>query len=207
MLSQTIDDVPFDLQNHRVFSYDCIIKGGNKLKEELIDILKHFLNKDFRFSNPVLDNINNSTFEYLLNLEKIVEMEQNATENVWVLAPDIEIGPRYFQDVMRNNMIDKKVNYRYIIPDNEDVKNDFFDLVDSLSLGKDSSQMQCKVVMPHFIESDLTIIDQNSPNEFAFILAPCESPYYHYRVIGSALLRLKKRFKDLWRIGDGLDNI
>ena len=185
MISQNIGDVPFDLQNYRVFTYERTIRGVNKFKEVLTDILNHFLNNEFRFSNPVLDNIKNSTFEYLLNLEKIVEVERNAEETVWVLAPDIEIGPRYFQEVMRNNMINKLVKYKYIIPDDEDVKNDYLELIESLNLGEMDAQIQCKIVSPHLIESDLTIIDQNSPREFAFILAPCESPYYHYRVIGN----------------------
>ena len=99
------------------------------------------------------------------------------------------------RDIMK-----KGIKYKYIIPDDSDVKEDLFELVRLLNLKDTISHFECKYVDPYLIESDVTIIDPNTAHEHGLIFAPCESPYYQFKVFGSHLFRLKNRFRKLWKI-------
>ena len=99
---------------------------------------------------------------------------------------------------MKKNMVEKNVVYKYLVSDQPNVKKKLQKLVTTLDLGELQDRFQYRFAPSHVIESDVTIIDPNTFHENAFILAPCESPYYHFNIIGSHLHRVKNRFEELW---------
>jgi hypothetical protein len=92
----------------------------------------------------------------------------------------------------------RSVKYKYLVAELPTVKDNLLKFVRLLDLGNTSHLFDYRFTDPHIIESDVTIIDSNTPHENAFILAPCEAPFYHFKVSGSHLFRLKERFIKLW---------
>lgn len=198
MLTQKMEYVPFDLQEYRVIIYEQSIKGGEKLRKELQLILSKIAEGKIRSSNPIVDNLTISPLHVTVSTDEVLSIEKDAIEQVWVLAPDIELGPRYFVDVMHTNITKKGINYKYLVAELPIVKDNLLKLVRLLDLGNRSHLFEYRFADSHIIESDVTIIDPNTLHENAFILAPCEAPFYHFKVLGSHLFRLKERFIKLW---------
>jgi len=199
MIVQDIEAVPFDLQDYRVITYSQSTMGYAALKEQLESIALSFTQGSLRASNPVIDNLVKSPVHMTATMEDVLKIERDAIECVWVLAPDIELGPRYFIDVMHHNIIEKGIEYRYLVADDDEVKENLYAFAKALNLGDAASFFESRYIPQHLIESDVTIIDPNTSHEHTFILAPCEAPSYHFKVLGSHLFRLKKRFRELWK--------
>ena len=200
MISQEIEQIPFDLKMYRIIGYENTLKGIRILQSYLKGLIEIFSEKNgvFSYGNPVWDSLVESPFTAILRSEDVLKLESNAKNKVCVLAPDIELGPSLFTDVMRDNIINKGIKYQYLVSNEPNVMNDYHTFLDSLDLGDNVSNFSGRVINKKFIESDVTIIDPSSSNECAFILAPSERPNYHFNVIGSSLHRLKNRFNTLW---------
>lgn len=207
MITQSVNDVPFDLQSYRVLTYLPTAEGLIDLRERLQVMASSHIDGKLRATNPVVDNLAKSPIKVTVTTDAILQIEMDAEERVWVLAPDIELGPRYFVDVMRYNIIDKGISYKYLISEDEEVLNNLTELIQILELGDAANLFECRSINQHMIESDVTIIDPNTAHEHAFILAPCESPYYHFRVMGSHLFRVKARFRELWKMGSEINGL
>ena len=198
MITQDLKDVPFDLQEYRVLEYTTDPEGQSSLHTRLLEIARRLEAGNLKSGNPILDNLVRSPLHATATTEEVLAVEKSAQEQVWVFAPDIELGPRYFAEVMRHNMVEDGVTYRYLVSSEPEVVSNLKSLIDSLRLGEARDRFECGLVEPHLVESDVTIIDPNSPNEHCYLLAPCEAPYYHFCVTGSSLYRMKQRFKTLW---------
>lgn len=198
MISQEIDEIPFDLKMYRIIGYENSLKGIRVLQSYLKGIIDIINYGNFNYGNPVWDSLVESPFTAILRTKDVLKLESNAQNKVCVLAPDIELGPSIFTDVMRENIFNKGIKYQYLVSNEPNVMNNYHSFLDSLSLGDKVGNFSGRTIDPKFIESDVTFIDPSSGNESAFILAPSEKPNYHFRVIGSALHRLKNRFNTIW---------
>jgi len=61
MLTQNMDDVPFDLQAYRIIIYDVHFARINEAKDKLLQIAQGFLGRNIAFGNPVTDFTGKST--------------------------------------------------------------------------------------------------------------------------------------------------
>jgi len=144
----------------------------------------------------------NLSTNVLYSMQEVLDFENNVTKSVWVLAPDIALGPQKFKPIMIANMREKGIEYRYIVSDDSTVLDNLTEFVSELTHEGVISGFNLKILAKEIIESDITIYDPNTPEERAFILAPYETADQHYRLQGSALYRIKQRFSALWRISD-----
>ena len=55
MITQSIDDVPFDLSNYRLLEYSISISGLDETRAKIRNFAASFLGGDVSFSNPVTD--------------------------------------------------------------------------------------------------------------------------------------------------------
>ena len=138
----------------------------------------------------------------LYTMQEVLSEEENAKKCVWVLAPDIALGPQQFKSVMLNNMVKKRIKYKYIVSDDETVQDNLYEFVGDLLQEDIANRFDLRLIPKSIIESDVTIIDPDTPGEKGFILAPCESGDKHYNLQGSALYRIKQRFSILLRISN-----
>lgn len=136
------------------------------------------------------------------SIQQILELEAAAKAVVWVFAPDIALGPQQFSPVMQNNMKNKQVRYRYLVADDRTTLENLAIFLQELQLGEASSLFEIRVLPSAFIESDVTILDPNTPHEYGFVFAPSEVESQHWRLVGSSLVRTKHRFTELWRLAD-----
>jgi len=141
----------------------------------------------------------------LFSLNEVLNIEANSKKSVWVLAPDIVLGPEAFKPIMINNLKSRDIEYKYLVSGNSEVLENLFVFVKKLKHEQALTNFNLKIISELIIESDITIIDANTPDEIAFILAPCESPNHHYQITGSALFRIKYRFSVLWSMADNVE--
>jgi hypothetical protein len=147
----------------------------------------------------------NNDHKPVYSMQEVLMIEAKTAKSVWVLAPDIALGPQQFKTVMIENMCKRNIEYKYLVSDEISVLENLYDFVLELKNENAISNFLLRIIPKEIVESDVTIYDPNSPNEKAFILAPCETADQHYRLYGSALFRMKQRYNGLWRISNKID--
>lgn len=195
MICRGVDDVPFDLMVFRVILYEETAKGLAYLQSQLRGIVTAFNMGQLTFANP-MSRMSGNPFLAVNRTPDILSLEARATTRVAVLAPNIELGPTVFREVMRTNLM-RGIQYQYILPDEQSIISAFHEFVDSLDLSDALGRFLGKVLDRDMIESDVTLIDPGTPGELGFILAPADREF-HFRVLGESLYRLKERFNRLW---------
>jgi len=138
----------------------------------------------------------------LYTMEEVLSMEAKVKGNVWVLAPDIALGPQVFKSVMRDNMKNRGIRYKYLLSDDQNSLDNLVEFISDLDLGKFLAQFEIRILPSAIFEGDITILDPNTPQEYGYVCTPCEVEGFHWRLVGSALFRTKQRFTDLWRLAD-----
>lgn len=141
----------------------------------------------------------------IYSTQELLAVEQDARKTVWVLAPDIAIGPQEFGPVMRTNIYDRNVEYRYLVVNHANTLVNLVQFISSLLADGESGNFKVAIVPQEIVESDVTIIDADHPSELGFVLSPAENDSGHFRIHGSALFRIKERFSTLWRLADEID--
>lgn len=146
----------------------------------------------------------NKSTATIVSMEDVLRIESKSAV-VWVMAPDIALGPQQFKDVMIDNLRTRGVKYRYLVSNECTVLENLFEFVKDLTTAGALSGFSLRIISKSIIESDVTIYDPNTSSEAGFILAPYENADQHYRLRGSSLYRIKDRFSTLWNIADPID--
>jgi len=198
MITRDVDNMPYDLMQMRSIPYSETPKGMTYLVNQIDVILKLFNLGRYEFSNPVVDSLVNSPFGSVLRTNEVINLESSAKMLVCVITPDIQLGPSDFLDVMTANIKSKNIEYRYLISDLPGNIDEFKAFQDKMKLEVKRDRFKGRVIDSKYVESDITFIDPNSKYENGFILAPPEQPDFHFKIVGSNLVRLKNRFNSLW---------
>lgn len=196
MISRNLEDVPFDLMGFRVRIYENNAKGLIYLQSQLKSMLALFERGQLVSENPVA-RLESNPFVSVYRTHEVLNFEGKATTRVCVIAPNIELGPSTFANVMKTNLL-RGIRYQYLLADEPNVVNDFRQFVDDLELGDAEKNFIGKLIDRDMVESDVTLIDPGTQDEYGFILAPAERPDMHFRLISSSLHRMKERFNRLW---------
>jgi len=74
MLTQKIDELPFDLKTYRIIKYSRDYEDVENLKKSLIDIFENYDN--LTFGNPVSDYFTTQSKDITIESEKVLEIEE-----------------------------------------------------------------------------------------------------------------------------------
>lgn len=199
MIAQSTEDIPFDINTFSVVIYEQSIAGSKQLITKLQSSVVRVLAGQ-SIDNPVKATMGSFGGERASSLTLVHSTEKNVAKEVWIIGPHLQLDHMYFIDVMRENIREKNVKYRYILPDKKIVKDSFRDLRRSVSDGKRSiaSRILSAFIPPEMIESEIVIYDPNTPSEIGYFMPPVENPNSYYQIIGSRLHEVKNRFEYLW---------
>nr|QNO55213.1 hypothetical protein MHJDHPNH_00015 [Methanosarcinales archaeon ANME-1 ERB7] len=97
LVSQTIDDVPSDLKQYGVITYNITPSGVTEYKNEISKILKDIRNNPDRPDNPVSDYLNlkkivTDPFEAKTTEKKIIALVSECSYNLSVISSALEIA-------------------------------------------------------------------------------------------------------------------
>ena len=141
----------------------------------------------------------------IYSTEDLLAVENKAQYSVWVFAPDIALGPQSFGPVMRKNMYEQGIEYRYLVVNHANTLLNLVGFLRDLLQPGATDKFNIRVVPREIIENDVTIIDADRSSEIAFVLSPAENDSTHFRIHGPAVYRIKERFATLWRLADVID--
>lgn len=81
LLTQDIDELPFDLRSYRVIEYSNLHYKIADLKIKLHEILKKFIDNELEFGNPVTDYIPEKQFQNTIKVKKNSKKETPTNES------------------------------------------------------------------------------------------------------------------------------
>ena len=137
--------------------------------------------------------------------EELLAVESEARYSVWDFAPDIALGPQSFGPVMRKNMYERGIEYRYLVVNHTNTLLNLVEFLRNLLEEGATDKFKIRIVPREIIENDVTIIDADRSSEIAFVISPAENDSTHVRIRGPAVYRIKERFATLWRLADVID--
>ena len=140
-----------------------------------------------------------------ITTDYLMEAEAKAIREVLVMCPIITIGPTYFKEIMKNNIHERNIEYKYLIGDDPTCLENLEEFIEELELEGIRERFQVRVIPQVIIEGDVTIHDPDTSNEAGYVLSPIETTDVHWRLMGSALYHMKTRFNSLWRVADPWD--
>jgi hypothetical protein len=108
LLSQSIEDVPFDLKSYRVIVYSTRYYDATELPRKLIEITDKAKNNNLSFGNPVSDFLPEARIKRSENkkidlekqeIEKIIDVEEE--KGLWDFIEDAENSTNIINDITK----------------------------------------------------------------------------------------------------------
>lgn len=199
MITQQIDELPFDINTYRVHPYTASEEGRSKLCNYLYVSIQDALSPDKQFTNPVLDFAPVRHAHIILRLDQVKQLETRVKNEVWVIEPTLDTDLKIFADIIKRNMLERNIKYRYLVPRSASVNRQLERFVNELGIGRDSRNLEVKIVEPHMIESEVVIYDPYTPQEDVLIMSPREQEFvFWYRVGKTRGETIRDRYEVLW---------
>ena len=180
----------------------CNNKFVNKLKRNFSRIL----DGKFEFGSPLLDEMSRSPFNQIYNTSHLLELEAGAS-SIWIFANDLTIG---IENDTQNMMLENLRNgseYRYIVPDDEDVKASVEILRKSLGklLGSEESnclsRLRVKFVAKQLLGQEVTMLNSANSDFAAYMLDVYDDSRYLLRLNDSEAKKIRNKHLILWETG------
>jgi hypothetical protein len=202
MITQNIDDVPFDVSAYRLIRYNPSLDGLTALRLELAGAVSEILAGRVRqASNPVEDFVPIRYSNVVIRLEDLVRHECQVASEVWLIEPSIEVDLKLFRHVIKENIERRSINYRYLVPETTSVLRNIRRLRDVLGVDEAAwKRLAFRVIHPKMVESEVVIYDAHTQLEKVFLMSsPEEEHPFWFRIRGSRARALIERYEELWQ--------
>jgi len=200
MITQDLEKLPFDINTYRVHSYTASSNGLRALSEHLASTILDAVTPNRHSTNPVMDFAPVRHAEVILLLDDILQLEKAVTNEVWLIEPSLDTDIKLFGDVIRCNLRDRSIRYRYLLPRISGLARQWERFVRALGYHNESSQLlQVRTVDPHIIESEVVLYDPYTDHENVLIMSPREQEFvFWYRVGARRGESIRDRYEVLW---------
>jgi len=166
IITQSVDDLPFDLSSYRVFKYSIIIDQYTKDKHRFIQLIEEIQNStDLLFGNPISDFLHKET--PVLQMKRVSNPEIPDYENV--KCEEIQIEKGYFDHFSEfqetSNEIYSRLNR--ITEFTEEIGKTFHEHTEKINKIKDNPNVPDKVSLARrlLINSSTMLADYSSDIE------------------------------------------
>ena len=200
MITQQIQELPFDINTYRVHPYTASDDGLSKLRDYLYQTILDVLAHRKSLTNPVLDFAPVRHAQIILALEELMKLETQVTNEVWLLEPSFDTDLKILGEIIRHNLLERKIKYRYLVPRTRSIRRQWERFVNELKARpEDTYSLEVRTVESHVIESEVVIYDPFSPHEDVLIMSPREQEcVFWYRVGKTRGEVIRDRFEVLW---------
>lgn len=200
MITQQIQELPFDINTYRVHPYTAADDGLSKLRDYLYRTILDVLAHRKSLTNPVLDFAPVRHAQIILGLDEIMKLESEVANEVWIIEPSFDTDLKILGEIIRNNLIERKIKYRYLVPRTRGIFRQWQRFINELKTGKENDySLEARTVEPYVIESEVVIYDPFAPQEDVLIMSPREQEsVFWYRVGKTRGETIRDRFEALW---------
>jgi hypothetical protein len=200
MITQQITELPFDINTYRVHSYTPTGDGLHSLSDYLAFTILDALASNRRSTNPVWDFAPIRHADIILNLAHVLKLESIVTAEVWIIEPSLDTDLKIFGEIIKNNLSNRAIRYRYLLPQGRDVARQWERFVHELGYRDENGRsLAVRTVEPHVIESEVVIYDPYTGHEDVLIMSPREQEFvFWYRVGTTRGESIRDRFETLW---------
>lgn len=201
MITRDIKTVPFDLKTYRIIAYETVDLRFRKLQQNLIRSMEQMLITADMPSNPVQDYAPIKHNELICGLSEILNIENRVRKEIWIIGPNVDIDIQLYTDVIRENILHRRITYKYILPKTQIAMMSWGRLQSLLKIPQGlASLLQVQYVKEHEIESEIVLYDPYTNDERVYLMPPTEEKYHFYfRIRGSRAISIRKRFEKLWK--------
>ncbi|MGH9424655.1 MAG: hypothetical protein ACRD3J_32070 [Thermoanaerobaculia bacterium] len=200
MITQTIEELPFDINTYRVHPYTVSPDGLRALSDHLSVTVLDLLGADKRLTNPVLDFAPVRHAHLILSLDDIRELESRVSHEVWLIEPSLDTDLSILAEIVKHNLRERGIKYRYLLPRSRGILRQWERLIGELGYNHESHEgLQARTVEPHIIESEVVIYDPYGKQEDVLIMSPREQEFvFWYRVGRTRGESMRDRYETLW---------
>ncbi len=200
MITQQIQELPFDINTYRVHEYTPSDDGLSKLHDFLYSTILDVWDHRKSLTNPVLDFAPVRHAHIILGLEEVIQLETQVANEVWIIEPSFDTDLKILGEIIRHNLIERKIKYRYLVPRTRGILRQWERFVNEFKTDQeDNYSLEVRTVDEHVIESEVVIYDPFSPREDVLIMSPREQEsVFWYRVGKTRGEVIRDRFAALW---------
>ncbi len=200
MITQDLEALPFDINAYRVQTYSPSRPGLQSLSESLCTTIMDALSGRLQITSPVQDHAPFDYSKIILNLEDVRRFEQSVREEVWLIEPSLETDLGLFGDVIKSNIFDRGVKYRYLIPRTRNSLRQYRRFVQELNCTADQQDaLRVQTIEPYLVESEVVIYDPYSRQENVMLMSPRELAFVFWYSVGKTRGEdIRDRFEHLW---------
>lgn len=200
LITQNIEGSAFDVQGYRQVRYESSPAGLLRLRTQLANVVVQVLSgHDAQPSNPVQDFIR-TPHSNVLRMEELVVLEGEVARDVWLIEPSLETDIRHFREVIRKNIEQRSVNYRFMVPDKPEIRRAVRKLREMLAVDDTAwRRIAIRVIEPMLVESEIVVYDANMQGQQVFLISsPDEGPPFFFRIKGVHANSIRDRYESLW---------
>jgi hypothetical protein len=200
IITQQIEELPFDLKTCRVCPYTATDDGLRRLYEYLSSTILDALANDQHLTNPILDFAPIRHAHIILRLEQVQQLESQVTSEVWLIEPSLDTDLKMFGEIIKRNLLERKIKYRYLVPRTRGIIRQWERFVRELGYDSENDHtLEVRTVEPHVVESEVGIFDPYSQQEDVLIMSPREQEFvFWYRVGKTRGESIRDRYEILW---------
>jgi hypothetical protein len=195
LLTQDMDQLPFDLRRDRVLKYEDTAGGRAKLGTELVRETEDMLQKEWTSVPSWKEHLNAD----ILSVQQLLSMESKVSQAAWIIEPEESFQDTAFHEIILQNL-SRGIRYKFIVGDRPDVEQAFRNALKSY-YGK---QAQIVYVPEARLEIPLSlaIFDPTSPMEKGYQYLPNGVTIYGLPFTRPSLMRARRLFISTWQMRD-----
>ncbi len=200
MIARDTKAIPFDVAAYRVHLYDLSDGGAARASRELAGAIVQVCKGTELPTNPFQDFAPIRHSELIASWAAVAEIERSVEKEIWLITPTNDADLKIFGPVVRDNLANRGITYKYILPNTTTAQRGWRRLLDFLALDDDAlRRLQVRWVDEHQIESEVVIYDPYCRAEHVMIMSPLEDEVpFHYQLKGTRANRIRQRFEELW---------
>jgi hypothetical protein len=200
MITQQIQELPFDINTYRVHPYEASRDGLRRLSEYLRATILDALSPGRTMTNPVLDFAPVRHAHIILLLDDVKQLEQRVASEVWVIEPSLDTDLKILDEVIKYNLLERGIKYRYLVPRTRGIIRQWERFVRELGYdGGNHRGLEVRTVEPYVIESEVVIYDPYARQEDVLIMSSREQEFvFWYRVGKTRGEGIRDRYDVLW---------
>ena len=204
MLARDISTLPFDLRSYRVIPYDTLDSRYRRLQQSLSNAMDDVLTGKYDASSPVQDYAPIKHRELISDFSEVLSIETHTEQEIWIIGPNVDIDIQLYAEVIRKNIVDRGIQYKYILPNSNSARNSWSWLKKTLDLPRSSaSRLQLRYAKDHEIECEIVLYDPYTNGEKVYLMPPVEETcHFYYRVQGSRAIAIRERFEKIWNLAE-----
>lgn len=198
--------IPFDIVAYRVSKYKDE-ENLRKILQASLDLLVGTLKiRSDELSNPVVDNLPIKYPSLIATVRDIQNIESSTDDReVWIMGPDCASDISLYSSVMKRNICDKKIKYKYILA--ESGRPGWLQLRECLDLPSQlSGNLTVKFISDDSIESDIVIYNPFLKQQLKVYLKPAiaSTKSFYICLDPGRGAEIRRRFNILWNMQENI---